>query len=346
MRPARSVAKNTAEVQENLRGEERKLMGNDKQEFVPRLFESSQVEYEAIVHVYNRANPDTPGSAVSWRHWDQHRDPVKLFTRYVLERQGEIGGYGFSTRTDPANNKFRFAIHLLPQWTTTTIIDQFYSYIMSHCLDLAPAALLCQTRENETEKIAWMKQHGFAVAMRYPFSILDLSEFDPASYTDLKAHIATQGIEIISLTELATRDPGWQRNIYELEMLLSQDVPMPTTFAAPPFEQYVKREFEDPGFLPEAWMVVLDGDVYAGMANLFRTSDDIEVLETGLTGVLRDYRRRGLATALKSRVLEVAKGLGARKIFTSNEEDNPMFQLNLRLGFKPQPADLDWEKAL
>jgi GNAT superfamily N-acetyltransferase len=151
-------------------------------------------------------------------------------------------------------------------------------------------------------------------------------------------------IEIISLAELATRERAWQRNVYELEMILSQDVPMPTTFVPPPFEQYAKSEFEDPGFLPQAWLVALDGDAMIGMANLFKSTDTIELLETGLTGVLRDYRRRGLATALKSQVIELAQGLGARQIHTWNEENNPMFQLNLRLGFKPQPADLDWQK--
>jgi len=37
---------------------------------------------------------------------------------------------------------------------------------------------------------------------------------------------------------------------------------------------------------------------------------------------------------------------GTRLIFTANEENNPMFQLNLRLGFEPQPAEIDWEKVI
>jgi predicted GNAT superfamily acetyltransferase len=112
-------------------------------------------------------------------------------------------------------------------------------------------------------------------------------------------------------------------------------------FAPPPFEQYAKSEFEDPGFLPQAWMVALDGHANIGMANLFRSSDSIEILETSLIGVLRNYRRRGLATALKCKVFEMAQRMGVRQIHTWNEDNNPMFQLNLRLGIKPQPADLD-----
>jgi len=69
-------------------------------------------------------------------------------------------------------------------------------------------------------------------------------------------------------------------------------------------------------------------------------------LETGLTGVHRDYRRQGLALALKSQAIEVVQQLGARIILTSNEENNPMYRLNLKLGFEAQPADIDWKKTL
>jgi hypothetical protein len=33
-------------------------------------------------------------------------------------------------------------------------------------------------------------------------------------------------------------------------------------------------------------------------------------------------------------------------IETDNEENNPMYQLNLQLGFAPQPAELDFHKDM
>jgi hypothetical protein len=53
---------------------------------------------------------------------------------------------------------------------------------------------------------------------------------------------------------------------------------------------------------------------------------------------VRPYRRRRIATALKLRTIDYAQRRGARTIETSNEEHNPMYQLNLRLGFRPRPA--------
>jgi len=57
-----------------------------------------------------------------------------------------------------------------------------------------------------------------------------------------------------------------------------------------------------------------------------------------LTGVVRTHRRRGVATALKVKGVEWARARGVRVIETDNEENNPMFDLNVALGYRPVPA--------
>jgi GNAT superfamily N-acetyltransferase len=129
-------------------------------------------------------------------------------------------------------------------------------------------------------------------------------------------------------------------------MKLIEDVPRPTEFTPPPFENYVRNEFEAPNFTPDLWLIASDEDRYIGMTVLYLQDDNPTFLVTGLTGVLREYRRRGLATALKRRNISQASELGGRFIQTSNEENNPMYQLNLKLGFQSMPADVDWEKKI
>jgi len=129
-------------------------------------------------------------------------------------------------------------------------------------------------------------------------------------------------------------------------MLLNRDVPRPSEFSPPPFEKYAQTEFEAPDFMPELWLVAIDSETYIGTTSLFKLGEKLDTLETGLTGVLHNYRRQGLATTLKCLAIETAQRMGARLIQTYNEENNPMFHLNLRLGFQAQPADVDWEKEL
>lgn len=315
-------------------------------QYITRPFDPTEEEYQAIAHVYNLAKPHQPGSAVSWQHWDKHRDPGRLFRRYVVEVDAEIIGYGFSMKSDPNLANYRFAIFLHPEHQTPELINVFYHYVIEKYMRNKPDSLVTQVREDEIFKLDWLGQNGFYQVMRYPVSILDVSDFDPVPYEALLDRLAQQGIKIHSLAELQEGDPDWQQRIYELDSLLNRDVPSSQPFVPLPFSLYAKTEFEDPHFMPECWFVAMDGKKYVGLTTLEKGTESLEILYTGFTGVHRAYRRRGIATALKVRSIQFAGRLGTRLIQSNNEENNPMFQLNLQLGFQPQPADVDWEMVI
>jgi len=54
--------------------------------------------------------------------------------------------------------------------------------------------------------------------------------------------------------------------------------------------------------------------------------------------------RMGVATAMKVAAISFAQETGITEIDTDNEENNPMYQINLQLGFQPMPAYLDFIK--
>jgi GNAT superfamily N-acetyltransferase len=70
------------------------------------------------------------------------------------------------------------------------------------------------------------------------------------------------------------------------------------------------------------------------------------MMTTGLTGVRRSARRQGIATALKVHAIEWSRQRGMRTIETGNEENNPMFDLNVRLGYKHVWDWVHYEKSL
>jgi len=70
-------------------------------------------------------------------------------------------------------------------------------------------------------------------------------------------------------------------------------------------------------------------------------------INTGLTGVRREYRRKGIATALKHTGLIWAKNQGYEWIRTDNVDTNTgMLSINIRVGFKFMPACLVFEKFI
>jgi GNAT superfamily N-acetyltransferase len=66
-----------------------------------------------------------------------------------------------------------------------------------------------------------------------------------------------------------------------------------------------------------------------------------------MTGVLRAYRGRGIAAALKRTQIRWAKEAGYEKLQTANEVRNePIRKLNARHGYRLEPGLVTLETAL
>ena len=95
-------------------------------------------------------------------------------------------------------------------------------------------------------------------------------------------------------------------------------------------------------------------DIVAVMNGKYIGSTDLEVYPkaephkawTGGLGVLKEFRRKGLATALKIKAIEKLLKKGITEVRTDNEENNPMYKINVALGFKPVPRSLEYMKNL
>jgi len=104
-------------------------------------------------------------------------------------------------------------------------------------------------------------------------------------------------------------------------------------------------------FRPDSWALAVDanqeggpGYVGMGVVNIMPTRPD--TLFEGIIGVVPSHRRRKIATMLKGCSFQYAQEQGYAYIYTDNEEDNPMYKLNLLLGFEPLPAWVYYEKRI
>jgi len=284
-----------------------------------------------------------PMPAEEIRYWDEQNRPPCLRRRWLAEADGRVVGMGeyaqFAGRYHP--RKFVLDIWVHPEYQRRGIGRSLWELVTSSLAEHDPIEYLINTREDLPHSMRFVAALGFEEVMRSWESQLDLTTYDPARF----AHLDRCDLTIKSLTELAD-DPERDRKLYELVSAVRQDVPTYSPLTSVPFEMFVERNLQNPWFISDAYLVAVDGDKYVGVTSVNRAPDD-GPLQTRLTGVLREYRRRGVAMALKLRLLAWAHANGYASVKTHNATNNrPMLAINELLGFVKKPAIIDYVKVL
>lgn len=323
--------------------------------YIIRLFEPTDDEYAAVVAVHDAAWPDeTHRPPASWRSNDEEWTAEHLNQRCVVESGGAVVAEGACFEPhwqhQPGTVHLAFSVHPAHagQGVEALMYDTLLAFVRQH--RPATDTLATEMREDHAEQVAFLQARGFVPAMRAEKSALDVASFDPAPFEHLEAQLAAAGIVIITLAELQARAADWPEQLYELRWQLTQDVPSVEPPVKPTFEQFRQQVLDDPALDPEAWFLAVDqradGAPLVGMSNLWVNDPTYARLDAGLTGTLRAYRRRGIATALKLHTIQYAQQHGARTIETGNEEHNPMYQLNLQLGFRPKAGWVSYRASV
>ncbi|HKD34921.1 MAG TPA: GNAT family N-acetyltransferase, partial [Gaiellaceae bacterium] len=137
------------------------------------------------------------------------------------------------------------------------------------------------------------------------------------------------GVRIVARTE----EPDRLDEMYALALHADEDIPGST--GSQSYELWRANHIDRPNTPPELCFLALAGDEVIGYAVL---QDSGERAFHGLTVTRRDWRRRGVASALKRAEIAAAKRAGFERLLTESEERNePMRRLNEKLGYVPAP---------
>src|SRR5713101_2569601 len=279
-------------------------------------------DYERLVAILNANYPDYPISVAERRSRDGSLDRTKyLLKRFecIDQEQDRIVGFGELMNLPDMYHPRKFMVNILvdTEQQRRGIGRAIYNRLDEELTRLDAILAWSMIKEDLPQRIEFFRKRGFSEKTRIWESRLDLTIVDPGKFAGYIDKALKEGITFTTLAE------------------------------EQPYEQWETFSLNNPQLLPEGYIIARDGPRYVGMSNVHRIDTEPGVLHQDDTGVIREYRGRGIATALKLRVIEYGKKNGYRMIKTWNDSDNwPMLAVNTKLGFKRQVGWITMEKIL
>ncbi len=306
-----------------------------------RKMMNTYADYQTLSDIERLMDPDDYSTVESWRDEYEGYDPNYLNETYFIEQNGRATA-SFQFHETPAMHvpgKVRIWL-MVPQGASVelceTLVMAMEARMAAHPINRAVGPV----SEAYAALMTTLKKHGYRSVLEQIDTTLDVPAFDATPYADEAQRLAEAGIRIKSLADLMDSDPDWERKLYELQSVARRDIPRKPGIKATDvaIEQWRKYTFTS-DLRTTLWMVaVTDAGEYVGTGNLWIRDPAGKVGDNGFLGVLRPYRRRGIARILKVTLISAAQKEGVSVINTGNKTDNPMLQLNLQLGFVVRPG--------
>jgi GNAT superfamily N-acetyltransferase len=310
------------------------------------------IDYDRLVEVYNANFPDYTRSLGETRSRDESLDKTKYHLKrysFVDKSSGSTVAFGEVSHITDMYHPRKFAINIFvdPNLHHQGIGNAVYQKLTAHLKDLDALTVWIQAKEDLPEQVGFFQRRGFREIMRVWESRLPVSSVSIEQFAPYPARVARRGISISTLAEERAVDPDATKKLHEVVQSIAEDIPQPAPYTRVSYDQWEAFELKNPSLLADAYFIAKDADRYVGLSVVWKSDTEPKSLYQGNTGVIRDYRGKGVAVALKLKVIEYARKHGYEKIKTWNASNNaPMLAVNTKLGFKRQIGWIVLEKDL
>jgi len=315
-------------------------------------FTASDQEFKELARIDNLVNHDSidhpDEDKNNWNIRDKSiiRDRLLLYKENIL-----IGVMYYSQGRDENDQTTFFTLNLDPNYNNKGYRNLLYNKMLERVkifnCNKVHTSIYDHPNYNEIKKLI-IREKFKLVQTNREYSC-DIRNVDVDKYQPLIRELESNGVQFYDSKEEMLNWPNHYKKLEELIWSYDQDIPIPDGIKHTriPFKQWVKLrdDFYENSYGVD--LVAVQDNKYVGSTDIFvfPKSEPFKGWTDGL-GVIKGFRRKGIATALKIKAIEKLLKKGITEIRTDNEKNNPMYKINVALGFKPVPFSLDYMKEI
>jgi GNAT superfamily N-acetyltransferase len=288
----------------------------------------------ARLYSYTVVEPITEETARDW--WRLRAQEIRVTMLALNDECQAIGYWDVDRETWMEPGHFYAKVIVAPQERGRGLGTRMYEDLLRAAHEHGATHLESRVRDNDLVSLKFAEKRGFQIDHHSFESTLDLTDFDEHRFDDLTRRLQAQGFRFFSLAEAGVTEEN-KHKLYEVNRLSGLDNPG-NDGVFPDFYAFSKNVFEASWFRADTQILAAHDDCWVGLSAIGLYPEN-NYAYNAFTGVLHEYRGRGLAQALKLQTILLAKKVGARYIRTHNDSKNaPMLAVNRKLGYKPEPG--------
>ena len=317
-----------------------------------KKFTGTDFEFQEVTRLFNLVSHDDQEHVDDMKEGWAVRDKSLQRERFLLYKDNTVLGFlGYAQGRNENHRNCYFNIYLDPEYNGNGYRKRLFARMLKDIQSFDCNRLYADIYEhsNYDHFKKFLLRNKFYIGLKIRESSLKLGTIDLDKYSSLISKLDSKGIQFYDAKNEMKDFPDHYKKLEELMWKFFQDMPMPegTSHTRMPFDQFMKyhNRFEEKLYGIE--IVAVDGEKYIGSTEIYvMPKSDPYKAWTGSLGVLREYRRQGIATALKVKAFEKLREKGIKQVRTDNEENNPMYLINVALGFKPEPYCYEYQKEI
>ena len=317
-----------------------------------KKFTKTDSEFKELARIDNLVNHDSINHPDDDKREWEIRDKSLIRDRLLLYQDSQlIGAMYYSQGRDKNNRTTFFTLNIDPEYNTQQTRELLYNRMLEEIASFNSNKILTGIYEHPNYDLLkqFLIDHKFKLVQTNREYSCDITKINIEKYRPLIKKLEAEGIMFYDSKEEMREWPDHYKKLEKLIWTYSKDFPIPdgVEHTRIPFEQAMKIQvdFEENSYGTE--IIAVLNEEYIG-------STDLEVYPkaelhkgwTGGLGVLKEFRRKGIATALKIKAIERLLKKGVTEVRTDNEENNPMYKINVALGFDLVPFSLEYMKEI
>lgn len=297
--------------------------------------------------VFTDDDPDDPADGVLLRHYWSNPHQGSVAERYIVtEKGGERIGFAAHAHQDWTKLPVRYGQlngALRAAAKSAARLDALFAHVEDRSRASGAAIFVANAGDDDVVRQEVLLARGYAEERRFKVWECDLAKNAAmlrAALEQSRRRVREQGMRLVTFDRVT--DPEKMRRFWELSEITTGDMPSTVPYVPVPFEVFVRGWMGRPGFRAERLWIAFADDRMLGYSVLAYPPTRGLVWNNG-TAVLREFRGRGLARALKLESMVQAIEAGTPRIRTGNDSTNaPILHLNEVLGFAPVPGGIQF----